>query len=74
MRALEELAAGVEGIVALVGFAEPVPPGPTAGALTTPSGVLADGGVQLGLSQEPPAELRRLRRAALFRAGRGSRR
>ena len=46
-RALEELAAGVEGIVALVGFAEPVRRAPAAAASATRSRVLADGGVQL---------------------------
>ncbi|MGZ8666878.1 MAG: nitrilase-related carbon-nitrogen hydrolase, partial [Solirubrobacterales bacterium] len=45
VRALEELAGGVEGIVALVGFAEPVPLGPAGRGVSNSLGVLADGRV-----------------------------
>ncbi len=47
LRALEELAGGAEGIVALVGFAEPIPPGPSGRGVSNSLGVLADGAVQL---------------------------
>ncbi len=47
VRALEELARGVEGVVALVGFAEPVPTGPAGRRVSNSLGVLAEGGVQL---------------------------
>ena len=47
VRALEELAAGTEGIVALVGFAEPITPGPAGRRVSNSLGVLADGAVQL---------------------------
>ncbi|MFN8162073.1 MAG: NAD(+) synthase [Solirubrobacterales bacterium] len=47
MRALEELAAGVEGIVALVGFAEPVSPGPVGRRVSNSLAVLADRAIQL---------------------------
>jgi NAD+ synthase (glutamine-hydrolysing) len=46
LRALEELASGVEGIVALVGFAEPVPLGSAERRVSNSLGVLADGRVQ----------------------------
>src|SRR5690242_10928635 len=45
-RAVEELAAGVEGITALVGFAEPVPGGGDARHAYNSVAVLADGAVQ----------------------------
>ena len=47
LRALEDLAAGCEGIVAVVGFAEPVPPGPGGRSVSNSLGVLADGRLQL---------------------------
>jgi NAD+ synthase (glutamine-hydrolysing) len=45
-RAVEELAAGVEGIAALVGFAEPVPGGGDSRHAHNSLAVLADGGVR----------------------------
>jgi NAD+ synthase (glutamine-hydrolysing) len=47
LRALEELAESSEGIVALVGFAEPVPIGPDGRSVGNSLGVLADGAIQL---------------------------
>jgi NAD+ synthase (glutamine-hydrolysing) len=47
VRALEELAGDVEEIVALVGFAEPVPRGTAGRRVSNSLGVLADRGVQL---------------------------
>ncbi len=47
MRVLGELAAVCEGIVALVGFAEPLPLGPAGRRVSNSLGVLADGRLQL---------------------------
>ena len=70
-RAVRELAEGVTGIVALVGFAEPAAGGGDGyrqahNALA----VLADGERARGLPQVAAAELRGLRRAALLRSRR----
>ena len=68
VRAVEELAAGLApGITALVGFAEPVPGGGDYRHAYNSLAVIADGEVQRRLPQEPAAQLRRLRRAALLR-------
>ena len=67
--AVERIAADVHGIVALVGFPERADDAYNAAA------VLADGRIAGHLSQGQPAQLRRLRRAALLpaRPGRGDR-
>ena len=59
-RRSSELAADAQGIVALVGFPE------RAEDVYNALAVLADGAVQGDLPQDVPAELRRLRRAALL--------
>ena len=67
--AVERIAADVQGIVALVGFPE------RADDVYNAAAVLADGARPGDLPQGPPAQLRRLRRAALLpaRPGRGDR-
>ena len=72
--AIEELARGVGEIVALVGFAEPVSGGGDHRHAHNSLAVLSDGEVRDRLPQEPAAQLRRLRRAALLRPRRASRR
>ena len=67
VRAVERLAAGLApGITVLVGFAEPAEGGGDYRHAHNSLAVLADGAVQRGLPQEPPPQLRRLRRAALL--------
>ena len=72
-RAVEELAAGSSGMTALVGFAEPAAGGGDFRHAHNSIAVLADGAVRGGLPQEPAAQLRRLRRAALLHPRRPSR-
>ena len=66
-RAVEELARGVERDRPSWSASPSRPPGAaTPAAPTTRLAVLADGAVRGGLPQEPAAQLRRLRRAALL--------
>ena len=58
--------------MALVGFAEPVAGGGDYRHAYNSLAVLADGAVEARLPQEPAPQLRRLRRAALLRPGRGA--
>ncbi len=58
--ALEDIAAQTQGIVAVVGFPE------RADDVYNAAALLADGKVARGLPQDVPAQLRRLRRAALL--------
>ena len=58
--ALEDIAAQTQGIVAVVGFPE------RADDVYNAAALLADGEVSGGLPQDVPAQLRRLRRAALL--------
>ena len=62
--AVERLARESVGIVAVVGFPE------RGAAVHNSAAVLADGRTHRGLSQDPPAELRGLRRAALLQGRR----
>ena len=67
-RAVEELAPRRRaGSTALVGFAEPAAGGGDSRHAHNSLAVLADGAVRGRLPQEPAAQLRRLRRAALLR-------
>ena len=72
-RAVEEIAEGVSGIVALVGFAEPAPATPVRGAPITPSPSLSAATFKPSIARIRVAQLRGLRRAALLHPGQRSR-